>query len=113
MLSDIAQAVLIGVLLATGILLLRRSRSSKALILRPEDVGATADGFLIIAQFERSYEADLCREMLQAEGIQCTTLDRPSLGVVRPMSRGGIRIAVRAEDADRAVSLLHGTDGMH
>ena len=111
-LSVVGIAASIGMSIWAAIVLKKRKQTG----LRPQDYYVEEpvapglleiDGFVVIARFQESFMADLCRQKLEVEGIECVVLNQPTVGTERDLRlEGGIRIAVRSEDSENAASLI-------
>lgn len=69
--------------------------------------------FKTVRTFTTTQEAYLARGFLESEGIEAFVLDEFSVGIRPYMSQalGGVRLDVRAEDLERARTLLDITEG--
>lgn len=102
----------IGASIAATIVLKRRMDSGH----RPHDyyvedslnsAGLDPESPITIARFTETYMADLCKAKLEAEGIDCTILNRPSINTGRSLRvEGGVQVAVMAKDAERAAGII-------
>ncbi|MBM4037409.1 MAG: DUF2007 domain-containing protein [Planctomycetes bacterium] len=66
---------------------------------------------ILIARFDTPFEAEEARIALEEEEIECMIADEltGNLGLVGWSGPGGVKLFVRAEDAERAAVALAGT----
>lgn len=62
--------------------------------------------FEVIGNFLHRVDADIARGALEAEGIEATVAADDAAGTRPHLWMSGVRIWVRAEDAERAKSIL-------
>jgi hypothetical protein len=72
------------------------------------DVAADPDALVVVASYLRPEEAGMLRELLESTGIPATVRDE-MLSSVHPFLQpviGGVKLAVRAADAERAREIV-------
>ena len=70
-----------------------------------------SDELVTIARFETGVEAHEARIVLEDEGIDCLIADEVTANLALPgaLGIGGIRLQVRADDAEKATQVLQDT----
>lgn len=71
------------------------------------------DEFVTVARFISLPELDMVRGLLESEGIECLAPEEYLVGStfgLYGLAVGGLRLQVRASDAERATSLLDQAD---
>jgi hypothetical protein len=71
------------------------------------------DEFVTVARFLSLPELDMARGLLESEGIQCLAPEEylgGTTGGLYGLAVGGMRLQVRAADAERATALLDQAD---
>lgn len=64
----------------------------------------------VVGTFLTRMEADLARGALEAEDIQATVFADDASGIRPSLWMSGVRLLVRAEDAERARAILEAAD---